>query len=168
MKSKKALALFLVVVLFTSMVKFTPTVKAYAAPKLEGFGYRYGIDIDSGDVDTNLTDFPVLLILSSSSGISSADVTAIFDEVGAFNKKIAVTTDDGETELYVEIEKWDEVGEEAFLWVKVPTVDSGADTRIYFYFDAEAENNTAHIGDLASTVAQNVGSLAHITIGVKT
>ena len=51
-------------------------------------------------VDSDLTHFPVLLYLSSSSGQGDDDITAIFDTLGSNSKKIAVTKDDGETHLH--------------------------------------------------------------------
>jgi len=59
------------------------------------------IEIDNSNIDSSLPNFPVLLYLSSSSGISDADVTAIFDDLGsdANRKKIAVTSSDGATQF---------------------------------------------------------------------
>ena len=125
---------------------------------LPGWYKRIELTIDSGDVDNVLANFPVLVYLSTSSGISSADVSAVFDELAADanRKKIAITTSDGITQCYVEIEKWDDASEEAWLWVKVPSVASGADTILYLYYDvAQADNNT-YVGDTNSVPAETV------------
>ena len=84
-----------------------------------------------------LSGFPVLVYLSVSSGIGSTDVSAVFDELtsDANRKKIAITTSDGTTQCYVEIERWDDANEKAWLWVKVPSVASGAETDLYLYYD---------------------------------
>jgi len=123
---------------------------------LSGWAKRRQITIDHTKIDNDLTDFPVLLYLSANSGINGADVTSIFDEVGSNSKKIAVTTSDGVTQCYVEIERWDAVNEEAWLWVKVPSISSTSDTILYIYYDNTQLDNTTYIGDLASDVAQNV------------
>jgi len=128
----------------------TPTSNLFA-----GWAKRVKLTIDSDDVDEELTDFPVLLHLSTSSGTDGDDVSFIFDEIGSNSKKLAVTTTDG-TECYVEVEEWDSVNEEAWLWVKVPSISSTADTSLYLYYDTDHEDNTAYVGDPASTPAENV------------
>jgi len=108
------------------------------------------------DGTETLTNFPILFYISSSSGKNAQDITAIFDEVGANSHKIAITTSDGQTQCYVEIEEWDNAGEKAWLWVKIPSVSNSANTILYIYFDNNKPNNDTYIGDLASAVAQNV------------
>jgi len=123
---------------------------------LSGWAKRRQITIDHNDIDEDLTDFPVLLHLSASSGINGADVTSIFDEVGANRKKIAVTLADGVTQCYVEVEKWDAVNKKAWLWVKVPSISATEDTVLYIYYDNNQPDNTAYVGDTGETPAQNV------------
>lgn len=123
-----------------------------------GFRKRIKLTIDSGDIDAPLADFPVLVHLSTSSGISNFDVSCVFDELGsdANRKKIAVTLSDGLTQCYVEIEKWDDANEVAWLWVKVPSVADGANTVLYLYYDNSHADNDAYVGDTNSTPAENV------------
>lgn len=89
---------------------------------------------------------------------SGYDVSCVFDELqsDANRKKIAVTTDDGETECYVEIEKWDDANEQAWLWIKAPSVSGTLDTGFYLYYDSTHADNTAYVGDPNSTPAENV------------
>jgi len=119
---------------------------------------RIKLTIDSGDIDAALEDFPVLIYLSASSGIGGVDASAIFDELMADGnrKKIAVTKDDGTTELYVEIEKWDDANEKAWLWVKVSDIASGADTDLYLYYDVDHADNDTYVGDTNDVVAESV------------
>jgi hypothetical protein len=114
------------------------------------------IEIPTTYIDSTLTDFPVLIHLSSSSGINSDDVTAIFDELGEESKKIKVVLPDETTECYVEVEDWDGIGEEASLWVKVPSLSSVASTVLYLYYDSSAYDNNMYVGDPNSTAAQGV------------
>jgi len=123
---------------------------------LSGWAKRRQITIDHNDIDENLTDFPVLLHLSTNSGINGADVTSIFDEVESNSKKIAVTTSDGVTQCYVEVEKWDATNKEAWLWVKVPSISATEDTVLYIYYDNTQPDNTTYVGDPGETPAQNV------------
>ena len=107
------------------------------------------ITIDSTAV---LTDFPVLVKLSSSSGISGADVTDVFDVLGDSSKKIKV--EDSTGQLYVEIERWDSTSQLAFLWVKTSLVVGS--NPLIIYYDADEADNTAYVGDIGDSAAQNV------------
>lgn len=115
---------------------------------LSGYNYRRKITIDSTNVDSDLSHFPVPVPLGTSVGISDADVSGIFDEVGSDYLKIAVTSSDGETQLYVEVEQWDDTGEKALLWVSKSgwEITSASDTDIYIYYDSAADNNTTYVG----------------------
>jgi hypothetical protein len=122
---------------------------------LSGWDQRIKLTIDHDQIDSNLSDFPVLVYLSTSSGITNADVSAVFDELtsDANRKKIAVTKSDGETECYVEIEEWDDANEKAWLWVKVSgtnSVSSSSDTELYLYYDVDHADNTTYVGDSGS------------------
>jgi len=125
---------------------------------LSGWGQRVKVSADADDVSSNLTDFPILLHLSTTSGYNADDISFIFDELqsNANRFKIAVTKSDEITECYVEIEKWDDANEKADLWVKAPTVSNLSDTDFWLYFDGDHADNTAYVGDVGSTIAQNV------------
>ena len=125
---------------------------------LAGWGRRMRMTIDRRDVDENLFHFPVLVYLSDSSGNHTDDVTFVFDELTADNDrlKIAVTRADGVTQCYVEIEKWDSAGEEAWLWVRVPGISSSDNTDLYLYYDAGRGDNSTFVGDTGSLPASRV------------
>jgi len=123
---------------------------------LPGWAKRVRLTADHTVIDSDLADFPALLHISASSGKNGRDLTFVFDEVGANYKKIAVTTGDGVTQCYVEVEKWDAVNEKAWLWVRCPTLSSTTDTDFYLYYDNSQPDNTAYVGDPGSTPAQSV------------
>ena len=125
---------------------------------LSGYLKRRKLTINNTNVDAPLSDFPVLIKISDSSGISSTDVTSIFTELGsdANRKKIAVTTSNGTTQCYVEIERFDYVNSVAWLWVKVPSVASGDTTILYLYYDANQADNISYVGDTTDTITNNV------------
>jgi len=125
---------------------------------LSGWSKRIAITIDKDDISSTLTWFPILVYLSAASGIGDVDVSAIFDEVGADSLKIAITKSDGTTELYVEIEKWDSSGEEAWLWVSRDgwEISSSVDTVLYIYYDSSHADNNSYVGVKESTPAMNV------------
>ena len=130
-----------------------------------GTNNKLSLTIDSSKIDQDLIDFPVLITLSADSGQSSFDATGVFTVLttasGSYvnRKKIAVSTDvlGTETQLYVEIESWDDTTTSgAYLWTKVPTISSGTDTILYLYCDSQHADNTAYVGDTGDAVAQNV------------
>jgi hypothetical protein len=127
---------------------------------LTGWSKRVKLTIDHNDISADLTNFPILLYISNSSGRLADNITFIFTELGANKLKIAVTTSDGTMQCYVEIEKWDYTGtpstSKAWLWVKVPSVSSTVDTDLYLYYDNTHANNTDYVGDPESTPAMNV------------
>jgi len=156
--------IFLTLLIFVIVLQIPLTI---SDPEwLIGWDYRIEITIDSGDIDEPLTHFPVLIHLSSSSGHSGADTTQVFDEVGDNSLKIAVTQDDGATELYVEIESWNNVTEQAYLWVS----DSGwgisntSDTVIYLYYDNDHADNTDYVGFVGSLPGEAVWDAYFISV----
>jgi archaellum component FlaF (FlaF/FlaG flagellin family) len=134
-------------------------VASYQSRWLSGWNKRVEITIDHNDTDSALSNFPVLVYLSnSSSGRNNDDVSFVFDELqnDTNRKKIAVTTSDGTTQCFVEIEKWDDANEEAWLWVKVPSISNSSDTDLYLYYDNAHADNTDYVGDTNSTAGETV------------
>lgn len=125
---------------------------------LAGWAERVKVTINHNDIDAALSNFPVLIYLSTSSGYSGQDVSYVFDELqnDGNRKKIAVTKRDGVTECYVEIEKWVDAEEKAWLWVKVPDVDPDVDTELYLYYDSSHADNDTYVGDPSDAVVHNV------------
>jgi len=127
---------------------------------LDGWDKRVKIEIDQNDIDNVLSEFPILIHLSSSSGRNNDDVSFVFDEIqsDANRKKIAVTTSDGTSQCYVEVENWSDVDEQAWLWVKVPNISNTSDTSLYFYYDSDHADNTDYVDDTNTGVSTYVWS----------
>jgi len=144
----------LVLVMSLTLVVTAPVA---AQDWLDGWTYRIRIVIDSDKIDDPLTHFPVLLRLGSSVGITGADVTSVFNELGSDYKKMAITRSDGITQLYCEVERWDETNRLAELWVSASdfVIAQDTDTVLYLYYDGSRADNTAYVGDTGSTPAQN-------------
>jgi len=123
---------------------------------LTGWDYRRKITIESDNIDATLTDFPLLIHLSGSCGSSSQDLTGIFDRIATNSKKIALTTSDGATQCYVEIEEWDNSNQEAWLWARIPSISSSADTDLYLYYDNAQADNDTYVGLTNSAPADSV------------
>ena len=123
--------------------------------------YRIKFTIDSDKIDDSLSDFPVLVKLSS----SNFD----FSDAQSSGADIRFTASDGTTLLKFERERHDSINELAEYNVKVPSVDSGTDTYFYMYFgnsaasDAEDAQNVwdnnflavYHMSDLTSTTIED-------------
>lgn len=127
---------------------------------LSGWDNRVELTIDHTKIDSILYDFPILIKVSSDSGITNTNITGVFDELESNDnrKKIAVTTNDGTTQCSVEIERWDHINNEAFLWAKIPEVSDSVDTSLYFYYDSTVSGNMSYIGDTTDLPAQDVWS----------
>jgi len=103
------------------------------------------VTIDHTLIDSDLTNFPIGIKIDSSdsilSGLGSTDYEGFHFTVDS-------------VECYAEIDIWDTVGEEAIIWVKVPTVSSSSDTVIKI--ENVGDDNTSYVGITGSTPAQNV------------
>jgi len=121
---------------------------------LSGWNNRIKLTIDYTKIDTDLTYFPVTVFLTPTHG------DCVFDELttDANRLKIAFTSDDGETQLYGEIEKWDDANKLAIIHVSKTdwAIASDADTLFYMYYDVDHADNTDYIGDINSVAAQSV------------
>jgi hypothetical protein len=93
---------------------------------LTGWRYRKKITIDETKVDADLTDFPVLVKLTSSN----------FDFTKALSNgnDIRFTSSDGSTLLKYERERHDATNQVAEYWVKIPSVSGSVNTDFYIYF----------------------------------
>jgi len=127
---------------------------------LSGWRNRVKVTIDSNDIDSELTDFPLLVYLSSSSGENNDDVTEVFDEVGSDYNAAAFTGSDGTSRLYFEVEYWNAASEEAWMWVKVPSISNTTDTDIYIYYDSindgSAYNSPTNVWDSNFKMVQHL------------
>lgn len=87
--------------------------------------YRLKITIDSGDVDAALTNFPILVYLDS----TRITWTYVQDDLD----DIRFTSDDEVTLLDYDLESYT-ANDEAWLWVRLPTISNTIDTDFYLYY----------------------------------
>lgn len=125
---------------------------------LSDWAHRRKITVDNTNIDSDLTHFPIPVVLGTSVGQSNQDISDIFDEVGANSKKIAFTKTDSETQIHGEIEHWDLTGEKAVIWVSKTdlVLSSGSVTHLYIYFDSTKSDNNDYIGDTQDPVVNTV------------
>ena len=88
--------------------------------------YRKKVTFDNSAQAENLTNFPVLIKLSA----SNFD----FSKAQSAGQDIRFTDSDGSTELSYEIEKWDNSGQTAAVWVKVPQINTSSNTDYIYMF----------------------------------
>jgi len=93
---------------------------------LSGYNTRRKLTIDSTKIDSNLSDFPVLVKLTS----SNFD----FSKANSDGYDIRFTSSDGTTLLKYERERHDSANQVAEYWVKIPSVSASADTEFYIYY----------------------------------
>ena len=91
-----------------------------------GWSYRKSNTIDHTKVGATLTDFPVLISLTSDAGLA-----AYAQDNG---NDIVFTASNGVTKLDHEIEQFDGNTGKLVAWVRVPSVSSLSDTVIYLYY----------------------------------
>ena len=118
---------------------------------LAGYSFRKTITIDSSKVDTTLTDFPLLVKLTSTN--------FNFANAESDGSDIRFTEDDGTTELKFQRIRHDDSAEEAEYFVKVPSVSSSADTEIFIYY---GNSSAADAADPTNVWDSNFISVLHM------
>lgn len=134
---------------------------------LSGWDKRIEIDIDyTNKIGASVTWFPIAIIIESGlAGVGNKDVSSIFDELTTNDnrKKIAITKADGTTQLYCEIEQWDDAGENAALHISRDGWTIDADTSVFIYYDSAQGDNTTYVADSGS---RNLGYYNGLPISV--
>ncbi|UCE36269.1 MAG: DUF2341 domain-containing protein [Thermoplasmata archaeon] len=87
--------------------------------------YKKNITINSSQVDSDLTNFPVLISITDSDLSSKANIEG---------NDIYFTKSDGSTRLNHEVESYDSSSGELVAWVNVTSLSSTSDTYIYMHY----------------------------------
>ena len=123
------------------------------------YNKRLKLTIDGSKIKEDLYNFPIMIHLSNSSGITKVDTTCVFDELEDNSKKIALYTavSSSDTQCYVEVDYWSTSSgfEDAVLWTKIPTISSGTDLDLYLYYDKNVSDNS-YVGHIGEYPAQQV------------
>jgi len=90
------------------------------------WSYRKKITIEHTKVDANLTDFPVLISLSSDSDLAA--------HAQGDGDDILFASSNGTTKLSHEIEGFGNSTGKLIAWVKAPSLSGSTDTDIYMYY----------------------------------
>ncbi len=90
--------------------------------------YRIKITFNNTASSIPLVSFPILIFLNTSH-------PDFWNHVNANYSDIRFIDDDGITELFFEMEHWDYLGKQAFIWVNIPNIDAGSTTDyIHLYY----------------------------------
>lgn len=111
---------------FTDCDDFVCFGDPFCLPPITGWKYRRKLTIDSTKIDSDLTDFPVLVKLT----FPDFD----FSKAKSDGSDIKFTQPDGTTLLKFERERHDSINKVAEYWVKVPSVSSVENTAFYMYY----------------------------------
>lgn len=127
---------------------------AKAAWYNNGWKYRMQLAFDNSGQSTNLTNFPVMVHLTSSNfDFSKADVNG---------RDLRFTDSDGTTLINYEVEKWDKAGKDAVMYVKVPQIDaSSATDSIYLYYGGN--DTTSYIPNSANVWPSDMQGRFHMS-----
>jgi hypothetical protein len=97
------------------------------------------ISVQSGDIDEDLTDFPVLVYLDSTR-INWTETQDDLDDIRFVDQE-------NTTFLDYEIENYT-VNDEAWIWVNLPFVNSTSDTIFYLYYGNSGASNGEAVTDV--------------------
>ncbi len=143
-KNKQATALFIILLsIFASLYVMNALRpdKGDAAWWNDNWAYRKTITINNSVVDSDLTDFPVLVKFTSS------ELT--FSKAKSNGEDIRFTDQNGNLLSY-EIERWDSQNSLAEVWVKLPIIYSETDTNFYIYYGNPQAQDTQKTKDVWS------------------
>jgi len=122
------------------------SVQAQASWYNSDWDYRQKITIDSSQVQSSLTDFPVYVDLATMS-------SGFFSNVQSDGGDIRVTQSDGTTEVAREVVSIDTASSTGELHFKADSVSSSTDTEFYIYYGNSGASNYT---DSATYGAENV------------
>jgi len=108
--------------------------------RLTGWAYRKRLRVPYTKIDDNLTDFPVLVKLTSANFNFNKALSNGYD--------IRFTSDDGVTLLSYERERHDSANQKAEYHVKIPSVSITADTYFYMYYGNPSAGDGANPTDV--------------------
>ncbi len=131
-----------IIVLFVSSGIFAamPVQAVQMAWYNSNWAYRMPLTIDHAKVPGDVTNFPVLV------SITSADLT----KAATTGNGLVFTAGDGTTKLNHEIELFSVGTGELRAWVKVPAISSSVDTVIYLYYGYNSPNNEQNVSGVWS------------------
>jgi len=136
-----------IIILFALLLAADASAAWYNA----SWTYRKSVTIDSSQVPSTQTDFPVLVKLDSDSDLAS-DAQADADD-------ILFTSSNGTTKLSHEIEDFNSETGALAAWVKVPSLSGSASTTLYLYYGnagASSQQDVNNVWDVNFLMVQHL------------
>ena len=115
------------------------------------WSYKKEITLNSSQVPSNLTNFPVCINITD---------TDLRDHAQSDGDDIVFTNGDEDTQLNHEIEYWDNTTGKLVAWVNITSLAHDADTTIYMYYGNDAAANQESVAD---TWDSNYVLVAHMS-----
>lgn len=103
------------------------------------WGYKKEITLNSGQVPSTLTNFPVCINITN---------TDLRDNAQSDGDDIAFTNGAEDTQLNHEIEYWDDSTGELVAWVNVTSLAHDSDTKLYMYYGNDEASNQENVEDV--------------------
>ncbi|NIM94773.1 MAG: DUF2341 domain-containing protein, partial [Anaerolineales bacterium] len=128
----------------------SPGTEEQPTPALSDWSYRKRIVIDSTKVFANLTDFPLLINLSSDSDLASYAQND-GDDILFTSSTVSWETGTNSDKLDHEIEKFNGSTGELVAWIRIPSLSSTTDTEIYMYYGNSGISNQENPGGVWDT-----------------
>jgi len=133
------------------------TADWYQSPGEGKWNYRQKLTINHTNLLTDLTNFPMLVNLTTNIW-KSADNGGHVRQSNGWD--ILFTASDGRTKLNHEIEKYTPTNGELVAWINLPALSSNVDTEIYIYYSngsCSSQWNANAVWDANYMMVQHLG-----------
>ena len=147
----RALVFFLICSLCSSVFISTLVTAAFTFDSTDWAYYRI-LTVDADYVDTDLTDFPVLVVISSAIGAKCDGGDSIR------------FTDYDDFVIPYEIESWNATGN-SYVWVKLD-LENSANTNFYMYYNNTAASDGQDVNAVWDSDYSVVYHMANASIGL--
>lgn len=137
MKNKRWLILLIVGFLLIPVNIFVPDASADpSGMTISDWSYYQTVTIESDFIETDLTNFPVLLVIPDATG----------DKCNG-GDSIRFVNDGNTTEYYYEIEKWVD-DSDRIVWANITFISSTVDTNVIMYYGNSGVSDNQSVADV--------------------
>jgi hypothetical protein len=119
-------------------------------------------------ITSNLTGFPALLSIQDNNLIISGGCADKVQNPNGPNYDFAFIDPGSATELYYQVESYNQTTGTLLVWVQIPTLTYATNNSIYFYFGAQSPTVTHNAAFFANTWASNYLAVFHFNEAVYT
>ncbi|MDO3642346.1 DUF2341 domain-containing protein [Mucilaginibacter sp. L3T2-6] len=144
----------------------TQTVTVSAA-NYGNYGFKKPITLNTTTLGimSNLTNFPALLTIQDNNLIISNTCTDKVHTPNGPNYDFAFTDANGTSELYYQIESYDQTTGTLLVWVQIPTLTYAVNNSIMFYYGSTSPTVTHNTAFFQNTWASDYKAVYHFNEG---